>query len=78
MAKNEVTIKGIVDPDAVCAKITTKTKRVAKVLSPSPPLPEGEPSPHLIVNSQVSKSTLSATKMLFSNFFENELTQVGR
>ncbi|XP_023551855.1 heavy metal-associated isoprenylated plant protein 9 isoform X1 [Cucurbita pepo subsp. pepo] len=53
MAKNEVTIKGIVDPDAVCAKITTKTKRVAKVLSPSPPLPEGEPSPHLIVNSQL-------------------------
>ncbi|XP_022984366.1 heavy metal-associated isoprenylated plant protein 9 isoform X1 [Cucurbita maxima] len=53
MAKNEVTIKGIVDPDAVCAKITTKTKRVAEVLSPSPPLPEGEPSPHLIVNSQL-------------------------
>lgn len=39
MAKNEVTIKGIVDPQVVCAKITKKTNRVAKVLSPLLPLP---------------------------------------
>lgn len=56
MAKNEVSIKGIiVDPEAICAKITKKTKRVAKVLSPLPPA-EGEPIPQL-VNSQVSTHT---------------------
>nr|XP_023892079.1 heavy metal-associated isoprenylated plant protein 9 isoform X2 [Quercus suber]POF21599.1 heavy metal-associated isoprenylated plant protein 9 [Quercus suber] len=36
MAKNEVTIKGIVEPQAVCTKIMKKTKRRAKVLSPLP------------------------------------------
>lgn len=53
MAKNEVTIKGIVEPQAICNIITKKTKRRAKVISPLPPA-EGEPIPE-VVNSQVSQ-----------------------
>ncbi|XP_061339217.1 heavy metal-associated isoprenylated plant protein 9-like [Gastrolobium bilobum] len=52
MAKNEVTIKGIVEPQAICNYITNKTKRTAKVISPLPAA-EGEPIPQ-VVNSQVS------------------------
>ncbi|KAL5568055.1 hypothetical protein UlMin_024630 [Ulmus minor] len=52
MAKNEVTIKGIVEPQAICNKIMKKTKRKAKVLSPLPAA-EGEPIPE-VVTSQVS------------------------
>lgn len=51
MAKNEVTIKGIVEPQAVCINIMKKTKRGAKVLSPLP-ASEGEPIPD-VVASQV-------------------------
>ncbi|KAE9605985.1 hypothetical protein Lal_00025056 [Lupinus albus] len=52
MAKNEVTIKGIVEPQAICNTITKKTKRRANVISPLPTA-EGEPIPE-VVNSQVS------------------------
>lgn len=52
MAKNEVTIKGIVEPQAVCSKIMKKTKRRARVLSPLPSS-EGEAIPE-VVTSQVS------------------------
>ncbi|KAB2596905.1 neurofilament medium polypeptide-like [Pyrus ussuriensis x Pyrus communis] len=52
MARNEVTIKGIVEPQAVCNKILKKTKRIAKVLSPLPAA-EGEAIPE-VVASQVS------------------------
>ncbi|PRQ55959.1 putative heavy metal-associated domain, HMA [Rosa chinensis] len=55
MAKNEVTIKGIVEPQAVCNKIMKRTKRKAQVLSPLPAA-EGEPIPE-IVASQVSGVT---------------------
>ncbi|KDP37574.1 hypothetical protein JCGZ_08265 [Jatropha curcas] len=55
MAQNQVTIKGIIEPQAVCNRITKKTKRRAKVLSPLPEA-EGEPMPQL-VKSQVSEST---------------------
>ncbi|KAJ9552908.1 LOW QUALITY PROTEIN: hypothetical protein OSB04_016953 [Centaurea solstitialis] len=51
MVKNQVTIKGVVEPQAVCDKITKKTKRNAKVLSPLPAA-EGEPIPE-VVASQV-------------------------
>lgn len=51
MAKNEVTVKGIVEPQAVCNKIMKRTKRKAKVLSPLPAT-EGEPIPE-VVASQV-------------------------
>lgn len=55
IAQNQVTIKGIVEPQAVCTKIMKKTRRTAKVLSP---LPEagGEPVPE-VVTSQVSGLT---------------------
>lgn len=53
MAKNEVTIKGIVEPQAICNAITKKTKRRASVISPLPEA-EGEPIPE-VVNSQVSQ-----------------------
>ncbi|KAI3732273.1 hypothetical protein L1987_63477 [Smallanthus sonchifolius] len=49
MEKNQVTIKGVVEPQAVCDKITKKTKRVAKVLSPLPPT-EGEPIPKIVTS----------------------------
>ncbi|KAK2430188.1 Heavy metal-associated isoprenylated plant protein 9 [Trifolium repens] len=52
MAKNEVTIKGIVEPQTICNTITKKTKRRALVISPLPSA-EGEPIPE-VVNSQVS------------------------
>ncbi|KAI3735482.1 hypothetical protein L6452_14981 [Arctium lappa] len=51
MVKNQVSIKGVVEPQAVCDKITKKTKRSAKVLSPLPGA-EGEPIPQ-VVASQV-------------------------
>ncbi|XP_076937071.1 heavy metal-associated isoprenylated plant protein 9-like [Bidens hawaiensis] len=51
MEKNQVTIKGVVEPQAVCDKITKKTRRSAKVLSPA----EGEPIPQ-IVTSEVPGS----------------------
>lgn len=54
MAKNEVIIKGIVEPQAICNIITKKTKRMAKVISPLPEA-EGEPIPE-VVTSQVSVS----------------------
>ncbi|XP_030467210.1 heavy metal-associated isoprenylated plant protein 9-like isoform X1 [Syzygium oleosum] len=52
MDKNQVTIKGVVEPEAVCNRITRKTKRRVKVISPLPPA-EGEPLPQ-VVTSQVS------------------------
>lgn len=50
MAKNEVTIKGTVEPQAICNMISKKTKKRAKVISPLPEAVEGEPIP-----SQVSR-----------------------
>ncbi|KAI4319937.1 hypothetical protein MLD38_033473 [Melastoma candidum] len=55
MEKNELTIKGVVEPQAVCDKIAKKTKRKAQVISPLPPA-EGEPLPQ-VVASQVSEPT---------------------
>ncbi|KAA8533519.1 hypothetical protein F0562_031047 [Nyssa sinensis] len=52
MPQNQVTIKGIVEPQAVCTKIMNRTKRRAQVLSPLPAA-EGEPIPE-VFNSQVS------------------------
>lgn len=51
MSQNQVTIKGIVEPQAVCTTIEKKTKRRAQVLSPLPAA-EGE-----VVASQVSGLT---------------------
>lgn len=55
MAKNEVTIKGVVEPQAVCSRIMKKTKRKAKVLSPLPEV-EGEPIPEVVASQVFSIS----------------------
>ncbi|KAL7230138.1 hypothetical protein ACSBR2_008633 [Camellia fascicularis] len=55
MSQNQVTIKGVVEPQAICTKIMQKTKRRAQVLSPLPAA-EGEPMPE-VINSQVSGLT---------------------
>lgn len=55
MAQNQVTIKGIIEPQTICNRIMKKTKRRAKVLSPLPET-EGEPMPQ-VVTSQASEST---------------------
>ncbi|CAH9140821.1 unnamed protein product [Cuscuta epithymum] len=52
MSTNQVTIKGAVEPNAICTKITNITKRGAKLLSPLPAA-EGEPTPE-VVSSQVN------------------------
>ncbi|KAI3819003.1 hypothetical protein L1987_12825 [Smallanthus sonchifolius] len=57
MEKNQVTIKGVVEPQAVCDKITKKTKRVAKVLSPLPPA-EGEPIPKIVTSEAPESITV--------------------
>ncbi|XP_010671306.2 heavy metal-associated isoprenylated plant protein 9 isoform X2 [Beta vulgaris subsp. vulgaris] len=61
MAQNQVTIKGVVEPQAICNKIMKKTKRKAKVLSPLP-ANEGEPIPK-VVSSQVSGLTTVELKV---------------
>lgn len=52
MVQNQVTIKGIVEPEAICMKVMKNTKRMAKVLSPLPAA-EGESLPAEVVASQV-------------------------
>ncbi|MCL7038178.1 hypothetical protein MKW94_025270 [Papaver nudicaule] len=52
MGTNQITVKGIVDPQALCVRIQKKTKRRAKIISPLP-ASEGEPIPQ-VVTSQVS------------------------
>ncbi|KAI3918529.1 hypothetical protein MKX01_041849, partial [Papaver californicum] len=52
MGTNQITVKGIVDPQALCVRIQKKTKRRAKIVSPLPAT-EGEPIPQ-VVTSQVS------------------------
>ncbi|KAG9455418.1 hypothetical protein H6P81_008322 [Aristolochia fimbriata] len=56
MSQNHITIKGIVDPQALCTRIHKKTNRRAKVVSPLPP-PEADPTQPQIVTSQVSGVT---------------------
>lgn len=58
MSQNQVTIKGLVEPQAICNKIMKKTKRRAKVLSPLPAA-EGEPMPEVVA---------SEVRFLYYNF----------
>ncbi|KAE8708226.1 IAA-amino acid hydrolase ILR1-like 5-like [Hibiscus syriacus] len=57
MTQNQVTVKGIIEPQAICAKIMNKTKRRAKVLSPLPAA-EGEPTPELVTSQVTGLTTL--------------------
>ncbi|XP_077233742.1 heavy metal-associated isoprenylated plant protein 9-like [Tasmannia lanceolata] len=56
MTQNQVTVKGVVEPQALCLRIQNKTKRKAKVLSPLPAA-EGESTKPEVVLSQVSGLT---------------------
>ncbi|KAK1304557.1 hypothetical protein QJS10_CPB11g00526 [Acorus calamus] len=50
---NQVTVKGIVDPQAICARIQKRTSRTARILSPLPPA-EGESKPEEAPPAQMS------------------------
>ncbi|KAI3920862.1 hypothetical protein MKW92_026507, partial [Papaver armeniacum] len=50
MGTNQITVKGIVDPQALCVRIQKKTKRRAKIVSPLPAT-EGEPILKLLLHS---------------------------
>lgn len=65
MGKNLVTVKGIVDPQALCKRIQKKTMRKATIVSPvlPPPPPEGEVALPLVVHSQVSEVTTVELKV---------------
>ena len=39
MAQNQVTVKGIVDPQGICELLRKRTMRNATVISPPPPPP---------------------------------------
>ncbi|XP_078150517.1 uncharacterized protein LOC144545830 isoform X1 [Carex rostrata] len=58
MGKKIVTVKEIVDPQALCNRIQKKMMRKTTIISPvlPPPPPEGEAQP-LVVLSQVSIQT---------------------
>ncbi|KAK8502401.1 hypothetical protein V6N12_019994 [Hibiscus sabdariffa] len=49
ITQNQVTVKGVIEPQAICAKIMKKTKRRAKLLSPLPAA-EGQPMPELVTS----------------------------
>lgn len=64
MAQNQVTVKGIVDPQGICDRLRKRTMRNAVVISPPPPPPPAEgdaagkedpPPPPPVVHSQVSE-----------------------
>ncbi|KAI3417854.1 HMA domain-containing protein [Psidium guajava] len=57
MEKNQVTLKGVVDPQAACNMIMKRTKRRVKVISPLSPAAEGEAAAPQVVSSQVCGST---------------------
>ncbi|KAH7653523.1 Copper chaperone domain-containing protein [Dioscorea alata] len=54
MVKNQVTVKGIVDPQVLCSRIEKKTLRKAKVLSPLPPEDGDSAKSEVVVATQVS------------------------
>ncbi|GJN04375.1 hypothetical protein PR202_ga21920 [Eleusine coracana subsp. coracana] len=61
MAQNQVTVKGIVDPQGICDRLRKRTMRNAVVISPPPPPPPAEgdavakEEPPPVVHSQVSE-----------------------
>jgi hypothetical protein len=65
MVQNQVTVKGIVDPQGICDRLRKRTMRNAVVISPPPPPPPAEgdaaaanevpPPPLPVVHSQVSE-----------------------
>ncbi|KAL0452356.1 UNVERIFIED_CONTAM: Heavy metal-associated isoprenylated plant protein 9 [Sesamum latifolium] len=60
MGKNEVSIKGAVEPESLCNRIMKKTRRRAKLLSPLPQ-PEGEPMPEFVASQGSGLSAVELT-----------------
>ncbi|KAH7664478.1 Copper chaperone domain-containing protein [Dioscorea alata] len=55
MVQNQVTVKGILDPQTLCSRIQKKTRRKAKIISPVPPVDQGDTNkPDIVVESQVN------------------------
>ncbi|KAK7353459.1 hypothetical protein VNO80_18906 [Phaseolus coccineus] len=61
MAKNQVTVRGRVEPDAICNMITKKTKKRAQVIPPKPE-PEEESIPE-VVTSQAGEAVTVELKI---------------
>jgi hypothetical protein len=74
MGKNLVTVKGIVDPQALCKRIQKKTMRKATIISPvlPPSPPEGEAQP-LVVLSQVNFLSLSLSLPFYKRKITNAM-----
>lgn len=66
MVKNQVTIKGLVEPQEICSKIMKKTKRMAKVLSPLPAA-GGEPIPEVVASQVYCKLDSQHTRCMYDN-----------
>ncbi|ERN08115.1 hypothetical protein AMTR_s00018p00066090 [Amborella trichopoda] len=56
MNENQVRVKGIVDPQALCLRIQRKTKRRVRLLSPLPKPEENNSAPE-VITSKVSRMT---------------------
>ncbi|CAM8908770.1 unnamed protein product [Rhodiola kirilowii] len=57
MANNQVTLKGLVEPQVICNRIMKKTKRMAKVVSPLPEV-VGEPIPPVVASQATEPITV--------------------
>ncbi|KAG2399586.1 Heavy metal-associated isoprenylated plant protein [Vigna angularis] len=57
MAENQVTIRGTVEPEAICNIITKKTKKKVQVMSPLPE-PEVEPTPEIVTSLAIEPVTV--------------------
>uniref|UniRef100_A0A7N0UCE7 HMA domain-containing protein n=1 Tax=Kalanchoe fedtschenkoi TaxID=63787 RepID=A0A7N0UCE7_KALFE len=58
MAHNQVTLKGLVEPQAICNRIMKKTKRMATVVSPLPPAAAG-PDPQVVASQPTPPTTVN-------------------
>ncbi|KAM0946846.1 putative heavy metal-associated isoprenylated plant protein [Dioscorea sansibarensis] len=57
MVQNQVTVKGTVDPQALCSRIQKKTRRKAKVISPVPPADQKDTNKSVtVIQSQVNET----------------------
>ncbi|WMV35593.1 hypothetical protein MTR67_028978 [Solanum verrucosum] len=61
MEQNQVTINGVIEPQALCTRIVKETKRTAKVFSPLPQA-EDEPIPE-VVSSQAIFFTRTVNRL---------------
>ncbi|XP_074558915.1 heavy metal-associated isoprenylated plant protein 9-like [Curcuma longa] len=74
MIQNKVTVKGIVDPQALCSRIQKRTQRQIRVLSPLPPK-EGDPKPEA---DPPQESGMSTVELLVNMHCEGCAEQLKR